>query len=99
MYIFYKNLADLRFNNSHDFLGEVQVLLGQDGEHVDVRLAVERQVLQRGEVLPAGVFIRHYNHWKLTAARWEPSAHSPSTHWRHLFGGKQQNVAAFSRLF
>lgn len=54
MYI-YKNLADLCFNNSDDILGEVKVLLCQDGEHVDVRLAVERQVFQGGLVLSAGV--------------------------------------------
>ena len=54
----YKNLADLRFNNSDDILGEVEVFLGQDGQHVDVRLAVERQVFQRGLVLSAGVFSR-----------------------------------------
>lgn len=43
----YKNLGDLRLDQGDDVLGEGHVLLGQDGQHVDVRLAVERQVLQR----------------------------------------------------
>lgn len=41
-YSMYKNLAYLCFNNSDDILGEADVLLGQDGQHVDVGLAVER---------------------------------------------------------
>lgn len=54
----YKNLAYLCFNNSDDILGEADVLLGQDGEHVDVRFAVERQVFQRGLVLSTGIVPR-----------------------------------------
>lgn len=42
----------------HDLLGEGQVLLGQDGQHVDVRLAVEGQVLQRRLVVAARVLPR-----------------------------------------
>lgn len=51
----YKNLGDLRLDQGDDVLGEGHVLLGQDGQHVDVRLAVERQVLQRRLVIAARV--------------------------------------------
>lgn len=51
----YKNLGDLRLDQGDDVLGEGHVLLGQDGQHVDVRLAVERQVLQRRLVVAARV--------------------------------------------
>lgn len=45
----------MRLDQRDDVLGEGRVLLGQDGQHVDVRLAVERQVLERRLVVAAGV--------------------------------------------
>lgn len=38
---FHKNLGNLRFNYSDDILGELQILFSKDGQHVDVRFAVE----------------------------------------------------------
>lgn len=45
------NLGQMLLDGVHDDRGVVEVLLGQDSQHVDERLAVDVEVGQAGQVL------------------------------------------------
>lgn len=45
------NLGQMLLDGVHDDRGVVEVFLGQDGQHVDERLAVDVQIRQAGQIL------------------------------------------------